>query len=241
MIEMQNVSKIFKNAKQNTVAVQEVSFKIKRAEVLGLVGESGSGKSTLGRMLVRLEQPTSGAIFFEQKPLIDAPKKEIQMIFQDASSALNPRMTIETILQEPTQIHRLDDRVDELLDLVGLPKNAKHRFPHEFSGGQKQRINIARALALRPKFIVCDEPTSSLDASTRAQIVQLLKQLQTELQLTYLFISHDLNIIEQIATNVAVMERGRIIEIAGVNELFTSPQHSATKRLIDHALFEHKL
>ncbi len=233
MIEVHDVCKQFHSGKKIIHAVRNVSFHLRRGEILGIIGESGSGKSTLGRMLVRLETPTSGKIIFQGQPLHAASRDQIQMIFQDPFASLNPRMTVETILKEPSVIHKQKPRVDELLDLVGLPKNAKHRFPHEFSGGQRQRIGIARAIALNPLFIVCDEPTSALDMSIRAQILSLLQQLQKDLQLTYIFISHDLASVKQIATQIAVMHEGTFVEMSETHRLFTHPQHTYTQTLLD--------
>ena len=213
MIEARNLCKQFLLKKTLFHAVKDVSFTIERGEILGLVGKSGSGKSTLGKLLLRLIEPTSGSIFFQGEDITHKKDKrlckKIQMIFQDPASSLNPRMTIEKTLNEPTYIHKLPSRVDELLDLVGLSRNMKNRYPHEFSGGQKQRIAIARSLALQPEFIVCDEPISSLDASTQMQIVQLLLQLQKELQLTLLFISHDMDVVRYISNRIAVMDDGK--------------------------------
>ncbi len=226
MIEVRSLSKSYKIGKKILTAVRDVSFQIDQGEILGLVGESGCGKSTLARMLVRLEEPTSGDILYRgQKPL--------QMIFQDPFASLNPRMTVEDLIHEPCLIHNLPYRVDELLDLVSLPRNAKHRFPHEFSGGQRQRIGIARALALKPEFLVCDEPISALDVSIQAQIVSLLQRLQRELKLTYLFIAHDLAMVRYLSTRVAVMYHGSFVETAPSEILFGRPLHPYTQLLID--------
>jgi oligopeptide transport system ATP-binding protein len=226
MIEVKSLSKTYRVGKKLLTAVHDVSFTIQKGETLGLVGESGCGKSTLGRLLVGLEQPTSGQILFT------GAHRGPQMIFQDPFASLNPRMTVEDLIHEPCLIHRLPYRVDELLDLVGLPKNAKHRFPHEFSGGQRQRIGIARALALKPEFIVCDEPISALDVSIQAQIVGLLQNLQKELQLTYLFIAHDLAMVRYLSTHVAVMYLGSFVELAPADELFQNPLHPYTQLLL---------
>ena len=232
LISVQSLSKIYRVGRQKLHAVRNVSFEIGKGEILGLVGESGSGKSTLGRMLVRLEEPSHGQILFQNQPLIHARRDQIQMIFQDPFASLNPRMTVEDLLHEPCLIHRLPNRVSELLDLVGLPANSKHRFPHEFSGGQRQRIGIARALSLRPEFIVCDEPISSLDVSIQAQILTLLQNLQKEFQLTYLFIAHDLAVVRNISTRVAVMYAGSFVETAPPEALFTTPLHPYTQLLL---------
>lgn len=209
MIEVKNLTKTFSLKKKTLRVLDSISFRIERGETLGLIGASGSGKSTLARILLGLLEPNSGEIFFEGKPKKGLLPTQMQMVFQDPYSSLNPRMTIEQILEEPTQIHKLPSRVDELLELVKLPLDAKHRYPHEFSGGQRQRINIARALALNPKFLICDEPISSLDVSIQAQIVNLLLQLQRDLGLTILFISHDLIIIRYVSTRIALLEHGQ--------------------------------
>lgn len=233
MIEVQNLTKIYRVGKENIPAVKNVSFKLQRGEILGLVGESGSGKSTLGRMLLGLIPPTFGKIYFDGKKLEKCLPARMQMIFQDPFSSLNPRMTVSDLIGEPLSIHkRTKPSIDELLDLVGLPRNAKGRFPHEFSGGQRQRIGIARAIALHPDFIVCDEPISALDVSIQAQIVNLLSRLQKELNLTYLFIAHDLAMVRHISTRVLVMYRGEIVETAPTEELFQNPCHPYTKLLL---------
>ncbi|OGN56518.1 MAG: hypothetical protein A3D96_02860 [Chlamydiae bacterium RIFCSPHIGHO2_12_FULL_44_59] len=210
MIELKQVSKIYKLAKKRlTIAVDHVSFSIFKGETLGLVGSSGSGKSTLGKMIVGLIPPSSGEIFFEGRKKTGLLPLRIQMIFQDPFSSLNPRMRVESILNEPTTIHGLPSRVDELLELVKLPLDAKRRYPHEFSGGQRQRIGIARALALSPDILICDEPISALDVSIRAQIINLLKELQMRLGLTILFIAHDLTIIRYLSDRILMMDQGK--------------------------------
>lgn len=234
MIEVKHLSKIYKVGKTKLLkAVDDVSFHIDRGEILGLVGESGSGKSTLGRMLLGLIEPTSGEIYFEGQRKIGLMPRKMQMIFQDPYSSLNPRMTIGTIIAEPTKIHGLPSRVDELLNLVGLPREAKSRYPHEFSGGQRQRVGIARALALNPEFLICDEPISALDVSIQAQIVNLLLRLKNELGLTILFIAHDLAMVRYISTRVAVMHHGKIVELKETDGLFTHPQHPYTQVLLE--------
>lgn len=226
-------------------AIDDVSIDIYEGETLGLVGESGCGKSTLGKMLLRLESPTEGSIHFDSlnlEKLSVAEKKlmcrKIQMIFQDPYSSLNPRMTIADILKEPFKIHslhskpQLEEEIEALLSLVGIHSSFLGRYPHELSGGQRQRIGIARALALRPGFIVCDEPVSALDVSVQAQIVNLLKELQSKLKLTYLFIAHDLGIIKYISSRVAVMYLGKLVELAPTEELYKNPLHPYTEALL---------
>ncbi len=226
-------------------AVNNVSFTIKRGETLGLVGESGCGKTTLGRSLLRLIEPTSGEVIFNGKNIIDLDangmremRRKMQIIFQDPYASLNPRMTIGGILSEPMEIHNLfpgkeerKKRLYQLLDQVQLPKDALNKYPHEFSGGQRQRICIARALAVEPEFIVCDEPVSALDVSVQAQVVNLLMDLQKELGLTFLFIAHDLKVVEYISSRVAVMYLGNMIEVAESSELYGGARHPYTKAL----------
>jgi oligopeptide/dipeptide ABC transporter ATP-binding protein len=227
-------------------AVDGVSLEIRAGETLGLVGESGCGKSTLGRTVLRLVEPSGGAIVFEGKdltPLSQAAlrpfRRHMQMIFQDPYASLNPRMTVGATLSEPLEIHALartraerDARVAELLARVGLRPDAARRYPHEFSGGQRQRIGIARALAVQPRFIVADEPISALDVSIQAQIVNLLQDLQRSEKLTYLFISHDLKIVQHVADRVAVMYLGQIVEEADAEALFAAPRHPYTQALL---------
>ncbi|MBX7065737.1 MAG: ATP-binding cassette domain-containing protein [Parachlamydiales bacterium] len=228
MIEVKKITKIYKK----WTAVNQVNLKIEKGETLGLVGESGSGKSTLGKLILGLIEPTSGEVFFEGKKKTGLLPRRMQMIFQDPYSSLNPRMSVGSILREPTQIHGLPDRVDELLDLVSLPREAQNRYPHEFSGGQRQRIGIARALALNPDVLICDEPISALDVSIQAQIVGLLQHLQKSLGLTILFIGHDLAMVRHISNRIAVMHGGRIVEEALTDDLFDHPSHPYTKILL---------
>jgi peptide/nickel transport system ATP-binding protein len=226
-------------------AVDGVSFTIRAGEVLGLVGESGCGKSTVGRLILRLLEPTSGEIWFEEQNLLAAGRRElfairrrIQIIFQDPYSSLNPRMRIGDVLDEPLLIHRVGSpeerhrRVIELLAQVGLDESALAKYPHEFSGGQRQRIGIARALALKPAFIVADEPVSSLDVSIQAQIINLLEELQAAYHLSLLFIAHDLHMVRHVSDRVAVMYLGRIVELANTEALFTHPAHPYTEALL---------
>lgn len=227
-------------------AVDDVSFDVYEGETLGLVGESGCGKSTLGRTVLRLLDPTEGSIAFDgqditdkSQPALRPMRRRMQMIFQDPYASLNPRMTIGATVAEPLEIFNLarskserNQRVEELLWKVGLPADSGNRYPHEFSGGQRQRVGIARALAVGPSFIVCDEPISALDVSIQAQVVNLLQDLQSSENLTYLFISHDLKIVQHICDRVAVMYLGHIVELAEAERLYEAPQHPYTKALL---------
>ena len=247
LLNVRNLVKYFpiENSDDVVKAVDDVSFDIKSGETLGLVGESGCGKSTVGKTLLRLTEPTSGEVRFENQNIVGLPAKqmqllrrEMQIIFQDPYASLNPRLSILSTVSEPLKIHGIGSKSDrtartaELLSKVGLDPNYMHRYPHEFSGGQRQRIGIARALALNPKLIICDEPVSALDVSVQAQVVNLLQDLQAEFGLTYLFISHGLAVVEHISQRVAVMYLGKIVEIAEGRELYDNPLHPYTKALL---------
>jgi ABC-type oligopeptide transport system ATPase subunit len=260
LVELRSLTKIFPQGeplfgrgKAQVRAVDDVSLDIRAGETLGLVGESGSGKSTLGRLALRLIEPTSGSARFNGHDLLGAThgelrrlRRHMQIIFQDPFSSLDPRMRVEDLIAEPLVIHQnggapllpevgrsgIQSQVSDLLKAVGLDSSAMRRFPHEFSGGQRQRIVIARALALRPKFIVCDEPVSALDVSVGAQIVNLLKDLQRDFGLTYLFISHSMPVVRYLSTRIAVMYRGKIVEINSTDHITQNPQHPYTKQLL---------
>jgi oligopeptide transport system ATP-binding protein len=252
LLEVKNLSKhysvsrgVLSRNRQIVKAVDEVSFSIATGEALGLVGESGCGKTTAGRCILRLIETTGGEVWFDDRNLLALDKHQLrmmrrhmQMIFQDPYASLNPRMTVSRILEEPLIIHRTGnknqrlDRVGQLLNMVGLDPSLMKRFPHEFSGGQRQRIGIARALALDPKLIVADEPVSALDVSVQAQIVNLLKELQQKLKLTFLFIAHDLSVVQHFCDRIAVMYLGKIVELASSQELFRNPLHPYTKVLL---------
>lgn len=247
LVRVRNLVKHFpvENSADVVRAVDDVSFDIFAGETLGLVGESGCGKSTVGRCLLRLYEPTSGEVWFEGRNISVLPNKELQalrremqIIFQDPYASLNPRLSVLSIVSEPLKIHGIGnkteqkERVADLLQKVGLDPAYMNRYPHEFSGGQRQRIGIARALALNPKLIVCDEPVSALDVSVQAQVVNLLQDLQAEFGLTYLFISHGLAVVEHISSRVAVMYLGRIVEIAEARELYEEPLHPYTQALL---------
>ncbi|MCP1422424.1 peptide/nickel transport system ATP-binding protein [Paenibacillus xylanexedens] len=247
LLEVKSLRQHFNLGKGNTLkAVNDISFHIRQGETLGVVGESGSGKSTTGRAILRLHEPTGGDVLFKGVPLnrlsaseMKTMRRHMQIIFQDPYASLNPKMRIMDIIGEALDIHQLagtasqrEKRVEELLEMVGLDPTHAQRYPHEFSGGQRQRIGIARALAVEPEFIVCDEPLSALDVSIQAQIVQLLEELQQRLGLTYLFIAHDLSMVKHISDRVAVMYNGKIVELAESEELYSNPQHAYTKALL---------
>jgi len=263
LLEIRNLTKVFPlgesifggGATGEVRAVDDVSFNIESGETVGLVGESGSGKSTLGRLILRLVEPTSGTVRFNRQDLLAVSsgemrrlRSQMQIIFQDPFGSLDPRMRVEDIISEPLIIHRntanqemsqnkkgstLRIRVGELLRAVGLDESAMRRFPHEFSGGQRQRIVIARALALRPKFIVADEPVSALDVSVGAQVVNLMARLQRDFGLTYLFISHSMPVVRYLATRIAVMYRGKIVEIGTTEQITSEPKHPYTRSLLE--------
>ena len=247
LLEIRDLVKHFpvENSDDVVQAVDGVSFSIRSGETLGLVGESGCGKSTVGRNILRLQEPTSGEVLFEGQDIVKvgsdelrALRREMQIIFQDPYASLNPRQSIQSIISEPLKIHGIGDKrehrahVADLLEKVGLDPAYMKRYPHEFSGGQRQRIGIARALALNPKLIICDEPVSALDVSVQAQVVNLLQDLQSQFGLTYLFISHGLAVVEHISNRVAVMYLGKIVEIADAEELYKNPLHPYTKALL---------
>jgi len=253
LVRTENLSKefaagssgVFGGGKLTVKAVTNVNLDIVGGETLGLVGESGSGKSTLGRLILRLIEPTSGKVFFERRDLSTISRAELrrlrrdmQLVFQDPYASLNPRMRVRSIIGEGIEIHRLArgkeklDRIAELLRMVGMSPDAMTRYPHEFSGGQRQRIGIARALAVKPRFLVLDEPVSALDVSIQAQIINLLQDLQEQLKLTYMFIAHDLRVVEHISNRVAIMYLGKIVELAGRDEIFANPRHPYTRALL---------
>ena len=252
-LEIKELSKIFPvrgglfgGTKATVKAVQNVNLTINKGETLGLVGESGCGKSTLGRLIIRLLEPSSGSVLFEGDEIttlhgnaLRKLRRRLQIIFQDPYASLNPRMTIGQIIAEPLIIHNLftgkkdrEDRIKQLLELVGLRSDVVDRYPHEFSGGQRQRVGIARALAVEPEFIVCDEPVSALDVSIQAQVINLLMDLQQKLGLTYLFIAHDLKVVEHISTRIAVMYLGRVVELAEAEELYRNKNHPYSQALM---------
>lgn len=246
LLQVDHLKKYFKSAKGTVHAVDDISFTIEKGKTLGVVGESGCGKSTLGRTIIRLQEPTEGTVLFEGKNISALNQKELwkqrremQMIFQDPFSSLNPRMTISQTIEEPLKLYGLcadkesrQKRVAELMDTVGLARRLYNTYPHELDGGRRQRIGIARALALQPKFIVCDEPVSALDVSIQAQILNLMQDLQKELNLTYMFITHDLSVVHHISDDIMVMYLGQVIEKAPAEVLFANPVHPYTQALL---------
>ncbi len=252
LIEAKNLSKVFSSRgpglggkKLDVRAVNDVSFAIHAGETLGLVGESGCGKSTTGRLLIRLLDATSGSVFYQGQDITKFPERtmrakrsELQIIFQDPYSSLNPRMTCQDIIGEPLLIHtkmgtaERKEKIQDLLNVVGLPAEYASRYPHEFSGGQRQRIGIARAIALNPKFIVCDEPVSALDVSVQSQVLNLIQKLQRDFNLTYLFIAHGLNVVKYISDRVGVMYLGSLVELSGSDTIYQNPLHPYTQSLI---------
>ena len=246
ILQVSHLKKYFKTPKGMLHAVDDVSFTIDKGKTLGVVGESGCGKSTTGRAILRLIEPTSGQVTFEGQDVLALDKKQLrqmrrrmQIIFQDPYSSLNARMTISDIIAEPLKLHKLcanaaerEQRVNELMETVGLSQRLVNSYPHELDGGRRQRVGIARALALNPSFIVCDEPVSALDVSIQAQILNLMRELQRKYQLTYIFISHNLSVVKHICDRIAVMYLGNIVEIAPKKELFDNPLHPYTKALL---------
>lgn len=245
LLEVKNLKKYFRVSSGWLHAVDDVSFALETGKTLGIVGESGCGKSTLGRTIVHLLDSTEGEIYFNGKEISSARgrklkelRRDMQIIFQDPFSSLNPRMTIRQIIAEPLRCcekmsaKEIDQRVDELMALVGLAKRLANSYPHELDGGRRQRIGIARALALNPKFIVCDEPVSALDVSIQAQILNLMQDLQEQLGLTYIFITHDMSVVKHISDDIMVMYLGQVVEKCGSNELFVNPRHPYTKALL---------
>lgn len=247
LIEVEGLKKYFNVGKGRVLkAVDNINFSIREGETLGMVGESGCGKTTAGRTVLRLYEPTAGSVKYNGVDIyklsgskMKAMRRDMQMIFQDPYASLNPRLTVSDIIGEALDIHNLagsrlerKKRIEELLDMVGLNHDHATRYPHEFSGGQRQRIGIARSLAVNPKFIVCDEPISALDVSIQAQVVNLLKELQDRLGLTYLFIAHDLSMVKHISDRVAVMYLGKMVELAESEELYANPIHPYTKSLL---------
>ena len=246
ILEVKNLKKYFQTPKGTLHAVDDVTFTIERGKTLGIVGESGCGKSTTGRTILRLLEPTSGEVLFEGKDVTKYNKdemrkmrKEMQLIFQDPFASLNPRKTVSEIIGEPLTLHKLvkskeelNTRVLELMEVVGLAERLVNAYPHELDGGRRQRIGIARALALEPKFIVCDEPVSALDVSIQAQVLNLLKNIQEKMGLTYIFITHDLSVVNHFSDDIAVMYLGKLIEKAPAEELFAHPTHPYTQALL---------
>ena len=252
LLEVKGLTKFFKSPRGTVHAVEDVSFSIMRGKTLGVVGESGCGKSTTGRCVLRLIEPTSGEVFFEGEDIfklnraqMKKRRRDMQIIFQDPYSSLNPSSTVMETIAKPLKLNKIipnatkkdiENRVLELMDTVGLAERLVNTYPHELDGGRRQRIGIARALAMEPKFIVCDEPVSALDVSIQAQILNLLKRLQREMGLTYMFITHDLSVVKHISDDILVMYLGKVVEKAPVEELFANPLHPYTKALLSAIL-----
>lgn len=245
LIEVKNLKKYFKTSRGMLHAVDDVSFKIDKGKTLGVVGESGCGKSTLGRTIIHLQESTGGNIFFDGKDITHVSsselsdlRQELQIIFQDPYSSLDPRMTVEQTLKEALKMTRkyngsqLLSRTQELMELVGIDKRMMHSYPHELDGGRRQRVGIARALAMNPQFIVCDEPVSALDVSIQAQVLNLLSDLQQQYQLTYMFVTHDMSVVRHISDDICVMYLGQAVETSESKELFEKPLHPYTKALL---------
>ncbi len=246
ILEVKNLSRYFKTRSGMLHAVDGVSFTLKKGETLGVVGESGCGKSTLGRAILRLIEPTSGSVIYDgidisklSKEEMRRMRKDMQIIFQDPYSSLDPRKTVSQIIAEPLKTHKIcsgkqeiEQRVNEIMKRVGLAERLVNTYPHELDGGRRQRVGVARALATRPKFVVCDEPVSALDVSIQAQIINLMRRLQRELELSYIFITHDMSVVNHLADRIAVMYLGRLVELAPVEELFENPLHPYTQALL---------
>ena len=246
ILEVKDLSRYFKTRSGMLHAVDGVSFTLKKGETLGVVGESGCGKSTLGRAILRLIEPTSGSVIYDgidisklSKEEMRRMRKDMQIIFQDPYSSLDPRKTVSQIIAEPLKTHKIcsgkqeiEQRVNEIMKRVGLAERLVNTYPHELDGGRRQRVGVARALATRPKFVVCDEPVSALDVSIQAQIINLMRRLQRELELSYIFITHDMSVVNHLADRIAVMYLGRLVELAPVEELFENPLHPYTQALL---------
>jgi len=245
LLRVEGLKKYFQTPAGSLHAVDDVSFTVNKGKTLGIVGESGCGKSTLGRVILRLHEPTEGKIFFEGNNILDCDKKamkalrrDMQIIFQDPFSSLNPRMTVEQIIKEPLVLSRrysgkqIEEETEQLMDMVGISRRLRLSYPHELDGGRRQRIGIGRALALKPKFIVCDEPVSALDVSIQAQVLNLLQDLQEKFNLTYMFVTHDMSVVWHISNDISVMYLGQLVETSPSKELFNKALHPYTKALL---------